>query len=522
MKLPPHNYRVALSPDGRYLAHSPDGTAELVVVDLAGREPREVRRTNVGGVAALGFHPGGQRLAYSTGEGLCVVDVATGKTLWEWKGAPGAVLWAQWADDGRHLVTHNANKTVYVLRLPDLSGAADRAAAEWALSVGGKVYVKDAAGGGEVKDAKQLPVAPFAVTSVFLAYTMAGDAGLERLKGCTSLVSLNLHQLKGITDTGLAHIKGLVGLTELDIAGSQVTDAGVEHLKGMTKLVTLSIHDTLITNAALTHIAGFGELTTLFISGTPLTDDGIEPLQKTAKLEFLELKRTKVTAAGVAKLAKALPKCKISWDGGVIEPTATAAADPDRTAAEWVIAQRGFVRINGVAKDIKAVADLPKERFALKVVMLDNTTVADADLANFRQFSLTHLGLSNTTVTDAGLAQLKGLGRLESLNIHATAVTDAGLVHLKGCAGLTDLAIGSTRVTGSGLVHLKELKDLSFLVLTGLSLTDSDLAHLKELKGLTRLGLWGTGVTPKGLAEFHAAVPACKIEHDGGTIGPKK
>jgi hypothetical protein len=31
-----------------------------------------------------------------------------------------------------------------------------------------------------------------------------------------------------------------------------------------------------------------------------------------------------------------------------------------------------------------------------------------------------------------------------------------------------------------------------------------------------------TKVTGKGLEEFHAAVPGCKIEHDGGFIEPKK
>jgi hypothetical protein len=32
------------------------------------------------------------------------------------------------------------------------------------------------------------------------------------------------------------------------------------------------------------------------------------------------LTNTKVTADGVQKLAKALPKCRIEWDGGTIEP----------------------------------------------------------------------------------------------------------------------------------------------------------------------------------------------------------
>jgi hypothetical protein len=103
------------------------------------------------------------------------------------------------------------------------------------------------------------------------------------------------------------------------------------------------------------------------------------------------------------------------------------AADPDRAAAAWVIAQGGSVRVNGEEKDIKAAAGLPKG-----------------------QFTLTGAGLADTKVTDAGLAQLKGL------------------------------------------------------------------------KNLTRLHVRKTKVSAKGLAEFHAAVPACEIEWDGGVIRPKK
>jgi len=29
-------------------------------------------------------------------------------------------------------------------------------------------------------------------------------------------------------------------------------------------------------------------------------------------------------------------------------------------------------------------------------------------------------------------------------------------------------------------------------------------------------------VTAAGVADFHAAVPGCRIEHDGGVIEPKK
>ena len=37
-----------------------------------------------------------------------------------------------------------------------------------------------------------------------------------------------------ITDAGLEHLKGLTSLEELLLAATQITDAGLEHLKGMT------------------------------------------------------------------------------------------------------------------------------------------------------------------------------------------------------------------------------------------------------------------------------------------------
>jgi len=117
-----YQYRIALSPDGRYLAHTPDNERVVVVMNLSGKEPREASRFErhpyLGDVQSLAFHPDGKRLAVGGLIGVDVVDVTTGKSVWKWD-APGAVPWLAWADDGRHLITHNANKTVYVLRFPD-------------------------------------------------------------------------------------------------------------------------------------------------------------------------------------------------------------------------------------------------------------------------------------------------------------------------------------------------------------------------------------------------------------------
>jgi Domain of Unknown Function (DUF1080) len=83
-----------------------------------------------------------------------------------------------------------------------------------------------------------------------------------------------------------------------------VTDAGPAYFKDCTSLTWLGLSDTEVTDAGLERLAGF------------------------RKLASLSVKNTKVTETGVKKLAAALPRCKIEWDGGVIEPTANAATTP--------------------------------------------------------------------------------------------------------------------------------------------------------------------------------------------------
>jgi hypothetical protein len=53
---------------------------------------------------------------------------------------------------------------------------------------------------------------------------------------------------------------------------------------------------------------------------TGVTDAGLPQLEGLGRLEHLNLKQTAVTAPAVKKLAAALPRCRIEWNGGVIEP----------------------------------------------------------------------------------------------------------------------------------------------------------------------------------------------------------
>ena len=222
---------------------------------------------------AVVAHPSGQWLALYGKDEITIRRTSDGGVVW--KCPLKAPPWdMEFAPDGRHLFVANGFNTVYVLRLPDLAAAAadNRAAAEWALSVGGKVRL-DKVSNPALSDVKSLPAAPFILSGIDIPNCgdRVSDADLARLEGLPELIDLHLRNAK-VTDAGvviLAHCKRLNNLT-LESPG--VTDVGLAHLTGSDALVQL------------------------------------------------DLKGTKVTAAGVAKLAKALPKCKIAWDGGTIEP----------------------------------------------------------------------------------------------------------------------------------------------------------------------------------------------------------
>jgi Leucine-rich repeat (LRR) protein len=257
----------------------------------------------------------------------------------------------------------------------------------------------------------------------------------------------------------------------------KVGDGGLIQIKAYKSLTELNLYATQVGNAGLAHLTGLEKLTSLV------------------------LVKTKVTAKGVEGLAKALPKCKIEWDGGVIEPM--AGLDSDRRAAEYVLSIGGTVRINGAEREIGAVAELPQGPFRLTSVNLrGNKQVTDASLAAFQDCTnVTYLNLSGTQVTDEGLMHFKDCKGLTELRLEGVRVTDAGLAAFKNC-NLKTFNLGNTPVTDAGLAHLKDCKDLTVCHLLNTPVTDTGLAHLKDCKNLTWLDLRGTKVTDTGLAYF--------------------
>ena len=365
-------------------------------------------------------------------------------------------------------------------------------------------------------------------------------------------------KIMGAVDDGvLSAIGGLTQLSELHLSGPAITDDVLPPLARFAKLPSLYLNISGITDDGLRHLKP-AKLTKLSLYATQIGDRGLEHLREVASLEYLNLNKTHVTAASVAEFHKALPQCKIEWDGGTVGPTS-----PDRQVSEWVLSLGGRVAIQTAEnkqQNVTDSAELPMQSFQLILVDLQNnykvknqsktyyqTVVKDADLAKLKGLEhLTTLNLAYSSITDAGLVNLADLKTLESLDLHFTQLRGTGLEHLKGLKNLTTLNIGGTHVTGAGVAHLKELtnlkklqlgqkpakfsdadivhletmQNLSWLQLNQTNITDKGVNHLYQLKNLEKLDLKETPVTATGIEKLHQALPKCKITWDGGVVEP--
>lgn len=109
------------APDGKTLAIKgvASTTPCVLLWDMKGTKPKELAVIAMTYTAA--FAPDGKTLACPTLLGIGLWDVAKRKQLRNWQ-LPGSVNDAVFTQDGRHLITANANGTAYVLRLQTTEG----------------------------------------------------------------------------------------------------------------------------------------------------------------------------------------------------------------------------------------------------------------------------------------------------------------------------------------------------------------------------------------------------------------
>lgn len=163
-------------------------------------------------------------------------------------------------------------------------------------------------------------------------------------------------------DTALAPLKDVVGLVDLNLAGTKVTDAGLANLKGLTNLTHLHLEHTQIGDAGLAQLKDLANLEYLNLFDTKVTDAGLVNLKGLTHLKNLHVWQTKVTDAGVADLQKALSK--VTVDRGWENSPAKKKLDEEKKEADAKAAEAAKKDAEDKAKkeaETKKVADASKK-----------------------------------------------------------------------------------------------------------------------------------------------------------------
>ncbi|HEX4150008.1 MAG TPA: SUMF1/EgtB/PvdO family nonheme iron enzyme, partial [Pirellulales bacterium] len=445
------------------------------------------------------------------------------------------------------------------LPLPEPEIRNARELAQWVIGMGGSMELNKKRGSANAT--KKVADLPAKVDRVFSINGMSGptidDALVRRMVTWRPLPSNLTFENSAITDAGLRAIGyRFGGLSHFWINGSRITGEGFDAFRGKNVGSGLSVSDCPLTAAGMERIGELGKISSLYASNcglqdawlapigkhvemdgklklldNPITDAGLIHLEPLKSLKSLELGGTKVTAAGVEKLQKALPNCKITWQGSPAAPASAAAAPPakkldfpdiktPRELAEWTLAVGGQVNA-GISGGLTGAvpAEIAAKDFQLTSVRFDKLALDDAALARMARWPLpAAVNLTRATITDAGLRQLAAWKPGEAeLSIDWTPVTGAGFdahkgktfgylsvshcpISREGWARIGDLQlVGRLRVGGSKLSDeslialVNRQPKLQILDAPNSPLTDAALEPISRLPQLSILNLMQTG-----------------------------
>ena len=244
--------------------------------------------------------------------------------------------------------------------------------------------------------------------------------------------------------------------------------------------------------------------------GQSPTDAALQSLAKlpklrTFKLEFSEeYNKRNYTAAGVARFRELRPDVHLTVDGvdyPAIVTTGAAAEDPQRRAAEMVLARGGSLNIFAPQqRSITRRDELPLTRFAIDMVNLNSAdSVTDFDLSALRSLPIRRAYLNRTKLSDEGLRFLLENDAIQILEIGKTNVTDDGMALLSQARDLESLMLGDIPITNAGCEHLARLANLRHLRLGSSEITDAGLKWLSQMRNLYSLGLNSANVTAPGV-----------------------
>lgn len=309
--------------------------------------------------------------------------------------------------------------------------SADRRAAEWVLSAGGRVTVLSPDEGSKrvVTNPDFLPAGTFDVLGIDLngetpaSREAVTDDGLKNVRGLRSLTHLRLFRLPKITDAGISQLADLPALERLDLLFTPIGDGSAEALASLPALKELILGETRVGDQGLETLCRSLKSLEAIAIGARVSVQGLQYLAEAKHLKQLyNLKSGHLTAEGVLHLKK-LPELETL---NVVVATDAAL----RNIAELPQLRSLFLNLCKATPDglqsLKGLAQL--EILGLS----DSNQINDSHLTVVSELrSLKQLHLSNTAVTDKGVQTLTVLTNLEKLSLPKTSVTPAAVALLK-------------------------------------------------------------------------------------------
>ncbi|MDB5350983.1 MAG: hypothetical protein JWN86_2230 [Planctomycetota bacterium] len=137
------------------------------------------------------------------------------------------------------------------------------------------------------------------IGGLYLENTGVTDAGLAQLAKFPNLRGLEIRndlawaagKKQAITDAGMVHLKGLIGLQSLDVSYSSVTDAGLHAIADLPELQSLYLGFTGVKGSGLGEMKSLPLLSTLSLDGCKMDAEGLKALAGASRLRSLSLNR---------------------------------------------------------------------------------------------------------------------------------------------------------------------------------------------------------------------------------------
>ncbi len=253
----------------------------------------------------------------------------------------------------------------------------------------------------------------------------------------------------GINDNDLGRIVNGKHPKRLDLSSAyRITDAGLANLEKLTDLEELRLGGLLFTDEGLSHLKELKNLKVVALTSDHVTGKGLSYLHESKGLQSLALDGNSFNDAGLENLK--------NW--------------PGLRELELNLSSNGKGSASGVER--RAVQVSERGLIVLKY------------LSNLRLLHLACL-----TVSDAGFETLRGLKKLETLEIDQVDINEPALASIGSLTGLCTLRMFSAPIKGGGFAHLRTLQNLQELSLENNGISENDIQELGAIVNLRRLGL---------------------------------